>query len=352
MDNIENTSSFLFYSSDDGKIKVQVIIDNQNETVWTSQKGIAEIFETTRENITIHLKNIFESKELDENSVSKEILHTASDGKNYKTKFYNLDSIIAVGYRVNSYNATQFRIWATKILKEYLIKGFSLNDERLKQGSRLFGKDYFEELLERIREIRASERRFYQKITDLYAQGSIDYDAQSPITQKFYASVQNKLHWAITIMTAAEIVKSRASAKKPYMGLTTWQNSKSGGKVLKTDVSIAKNYLKEDEIQQLNRLVELFLNYAELQAHRNIPMKMTDWVTRLDSFLKFNEYELLNDLGHISHEIAKKFAEKQYEKFRVIQDKEFRSDFDKIVEKIKTTKKLPVQKERKKSSKD
>lgn len=349
MDNLENTSHFLFYSSNDGQIKVQVIIDNEHETVWTTQMGMGTIFGVDRSVITKHLQNIFESGELEEHSVSAKNALTAKDGKEYLTNFYNLDVIIAVGYRVNSYNATQFRIWATKTLKEYLIKGFALNDDRLKQGSRLFGKDYFEELLERIREIRVSERRFYQKITDLYSQGSIDYDPQSPVTQKFYATVQNKLHWAITKMTAAEIVKSRASAKKPHMGLTSWQHSKSGGKVLKTDVSIAKNYLLENEIQQLNRLVELFLNYAELQAQRNIPMKMIDWVTRLDSFLKFNEYELLNDLGHVSHEIAKKFAEKQYNKFRIIQDREFKSDFDKVVEEVKSLKKLPLKTKKKKT---
>ena len=341
MDNVENTSNFLFYSSGDGKIKVQVIIDNEYETVWTTQKGMAEIFGVESNTITYHLGEIFKSSELQEHSVTRKIRATAQDGKDYLMNFYNLDAIIAVGYRVNSYNATQFRIWASKILKEYLIKGFALNDERLKQGTRLFGKDYFEELLERIREIRASERRFYQKVTDLYAQGSIDYDPKSPITQKFYSTVQNKLHWAITKMTAAEIIKSRANAKKPHMGLTSWQNSKSDGKVLKSDVSVAKNYLSEDEIQQLNRLVEFFLNWAELQAQRNIPMKMTDWASRLDSFLKFNEYELLHDLGHVSHEIARKFAEKQYNKFRIIQDKEFKSDFDKVVENIKLTKKLP-----------
>jgi hypothetical protein len=301
MANIEQTSDFLFYASNEGKIKIQVIVDGENNTVWATQKSMAEIFETTKQNISLHLQNIFESRELDENSVVKEILTTASDNKEYTTKFYNLDAIIAIGYRVNSYKATQFRIWATKILKEYLIKGFALNDERLKQGSSMFGKDFFEELLERIREIRASERRFYQKITDLYSQASIDYDANSPITHTFYQTVQNKLHWAITKMTAAEIIKSRANVSKPYMGLTSWKNAKEGGKILKTDVSVAKNYLKEAEIKQLNRLVELFLNYAELQAERKIALKMVDWVARLDSFLKFNEYDLLHNAGTVSH---------------------------------------------------
>jgi len=350
MDNNEKTGNFLFYASDDGKIKIQVILGD--DTVWTTQKGMAEIFETTRENITIHLKNIFESGELTENSVSKEILHTANDGKNYKTKFYNLDTIIAVGYRVNSFRATQFRIWATKILKEYLIKGFALNDERLKQGSKLFGTDYFEELLERIREIRASERRFYQKITDLYAQASIDYDVNSPITTKFYSTVQNKLHFAISNHTAAEIITSRASISKPNMGLTSWKNANTGGKILKTDVSVAKNYLTHEEISDLNRIVNMYLDYAELQAKRNKPMKMSDWAERLEAFLKFNEYEILKDSGKISHEVAKKFAESQYEKFRVIQDREFKSDFDKIVDEIKTTNKLPSEIEREKELSD
>ena len=341
MSNIQESSNFLFYSSNDGKIKIQVIIDNENETVLATQKSMSEIFNTTRENITIHLRNIFESGELQEVAVSKYYLLTASDGKDYRTKFYNLDVIIAVGYRVNSYQATQFRIWATKILKEYLIKGFTLDDERLKQGQYIFGKDYFDELLERIREIRASERRFYQKVADLYAQGSIDYDPEAKITHDFYSTVQNKLHWAITKMTAAEIVAGRANSSKKHMGLTTWKNSKNGGKILKSDVSIAKNYLEENEIKQLNRLVELFLNYAELQAERKIPMKMADWASRLDSFLKFNEYELLYDSGKISHELAKNFAEKQYDKFRVIQDIEYEFDFDKTVKQIHSTSKLP-----------
>jgi hypothetical protein len=249
--------------------------------------------------------------------------------------------IIAVGYRVNSYQATQFRIWATKILKGYLTKGFALNDERLKQGSKLFGRDYFEELLERIREIRASERRFYEKITDLYAQASIDYDKNSPITQKFYATVQNKLHWAISKKTAAEIVYTRAKAVKPHMGLTTWRNASTGGKILKLDVANAKNYLSHDELKSLNLVVNMYLDYAELQASKNVSMKMIDWVMKLDAFLKFNEYDILQNAGTVSHDIAKHLAEKEYEKFRIIQDREFRSDFDKVVESVKTASELP-----------
>jgi hypothetical protein len=340
MDNeLDKYSQFLFYQGSNGNIKIQVILGD--ETIWATQSSMAEIFETTRENITIHLKNIFQSGELDEDSVCKKILHTASDGKNYKTNFYNLDAIISVGYRISSPKATEFRIWATSVIKEYLIKGFVLDDERLKQGKQAFGKDYFDELLERIREIRASERRFYQKITDLYSQASIDYDLKSPITQKFYATVQNKLHFAVSNNTAAGIIAQRANSSKPNMGLQTWKNVGIGGKILKSDVSVAKNYLFEEEISELNRIVNMYLDYAELQAKRNIAMKMSDWVERLDKFLEFNGYEILKDAGKVSHDIAKKLSEKEFEKFRVIQDREYVSDFDKIVEGVKTTGKLP-----------
>jgi hypothetical protein len=331
MDNIENTSDFLFYNSNNGKVKVQIILGD--DTVWATQKTISDLFGTSRENITQHFSNIFESNELQEISVCKEILHTANDGKKYKTKFYNLDAIIAIGYRVNSYQATQFRIWATKILKEYLIKGFALDDERLKQGNKLFGKDYFSELLERIREIRASERMFYKKVTDLYAE-SIDYDAYAPITKKFYAAVQNKLHWAIHKHTAAELITQRANSEIPHMGLTSWKNAEKGGKIIKTDVIVAKNYLSKDEIDGLNRLVNMYLDYAENLVKRGIVLKMQDWVERLDLFLQFNEYELKRDAGKISHEIAAQLAEEQYSKFRIIQDKEFKSDFDKLLEDV------------------
>lgn len=247
--------------------------------------------------------------------------------------FYNLDAIIAVGYRVNSYQATQFRIWATKTLREYIIKGFVLDDERLKQGPR-FGKDYFDELLERIREIRASERRFYQKITDIYAQCSIDYDPKAEITQTFYKTVQNKLHWAITGHTAAELIAQRADATKPNMGLTTWKNAPKG-KIQKTDVTVAKNYLSEKEISDLNRIVSMYLDYAENQAARQIPMKMTDWISKLDAFLQFNEYELLQDAGKVSHAIAQELATKAFEQYRVIQDRNYESDFDREVKRLK-----------------
>ncbi|MBG6188569.1 virulence RhuM family protein [Flavobacterium sp. CAN_S2] len=327
-----NNSDFILYTSPDGEVRVDVFVNQ--ETVWLTQKAIANLFGVDRTVITKHLKNIFDSAELEENSVCAKIAHTAEDGKSYQTKFYNLDVIISVGYRVNSKQATQFRIWATKTLKEFIIKGFVLDDKRLKQGGQVFGKDYFEELLERIREIRASERRFYQKITDIFSQCSIDYDAQSELTVNFYKTVQNKLHWAITGNTAAEIIDKRADVAKPNMGLTTWKNSPDG-KILKSDTEIAKNYLSEKEIRELNRLVELYLNFAELQAERNISTKMKEWVEILDSFLKLNRYELLNNSGSISHNQAMSKAETEYQKFRIIQDQKFISDFDKEIKNIK-----------------
>ena len=332
MTNVEKASQFLFYNSEEGNIRVQVILGD--ETVWVTQKSMAEIFDVDKSGISRHLKNIFDEGELDKESVVAKNATTGDDGKIYQVEFYNLDAIISVGYRVNSQKATSFRIWATRILKEYLVKGFTLDDERLKQGKKLSGKDYFNELVERVREIRASERRFYQKITDIYAQCSIDYDPQSKITRDFFATVQNKLEFAITHHTASEIIKLRANASKPNMGLTSWKNEKQGGKILKSDVSVAKNYLKENELGELNILVNMYLDYAELQAKRNNPMKMKDWVQKLNAFLKFNEYDLLNNAGKVKASVAKKFAESQYEKFRVIQDREFESDFDKLVSRI------------------
>lgn len=333
-----NTSDFLFYQGEDGKVRVQIILGD--ETVWATQKSLSDIFNTSRENITYHISNIFKEGELDEISVCKEILHTASDGKNYKTKFYNLDAIISIGYRVNSYEATQFRVWATSILKEYMIKGFALDDERLKQGKEMFGKDYFDELLERIKEIRTSERRFYQKITDIYSQCSIDYDSQSPITQEFYATVQNKLHFAITNHTAAEIVQKRADSKKKNMGLTTWKNSPEG-KILKTDITVAKNYYNDQELNELNDIVNFYLDFAENRARRQKGVKMSDWIVKLDEFLKFNEYEVLTNAGKVSAKLAKQKAESEFSKFRISQDKNFVSDFDKITKNIKESGKLP-----------
>lgn len=326
-----NNSDFILYASKTGDVRVDVFL--KDETVWLTQKSIGELFGVQRPAITKHLSNIFESCELSENSVCSILEHTASDSKLYHTKYYNLDAIISVGYRVNSIQATQFRIWATNTLKEYIIKGFVLDDNRLKQGGNLFGKDYFEELLERIREIRASERRFYQKITDIYAQCSIDYNSKSDLTRNFYKNVQNKLHWAISGNTAAEIIDKRADAFKPSMGLTTWKNSPNG-KILKSDTTIAKNYLSEKEIKELNRLVELYLNFAELQAERNIPTKMKEWVEILDSFLKLSRYEILENNGIVSHNEALLKAETEFEKFRVIQDQNYISDFDKEIKKV------------------
>lgn len=325
-------SEIILYTTPQGDVRLEVIV--LDETVWLTQKAMGELFGVTKSTVSEHLSNIFLSQELIEDSVVRKIRTTAADGKNYNTQFYNLDVIISVGYRVNSQQATQFRIWATKTLKEFIIKGFVLDDERLKQGKKLFGKDYFDELLERIREIRASERRFYQKITDIYSECSIDYDPKAEITVTFYKTVQNKLHWAITGQTAAEIISKRADAKLPNMGLTTWKNSPKG-KVLKSDISVAKNYLNEQEIAELNRVVTMYLDYAENQAARQIPMKMKDWVDKLDAFLQFNDYSVLKNAGTVSAEIARKLASDQYERFRVRQDSEYESDFDREIKRIK-----------------
>jgi hypothetical protein len=304
--------------------------------VWLTQDGMQKLFEKAKATISEHISNVFEEGELERESTVRKFRTVQMEGGREVAReldYYNLDVIISVGYRVKSQRGTQFRIWATKILREYIIKGFAMDDERLKQGSALFGKDYFDELLERIREIRASERRFYQKITDIYAQCSIDYDPKAEITQTFYKTVQNKLHWAITGHTAAELIKGRADSSKPKMGLTTWKNAPKG-KILKTDVSVAKNYLNEKELKELNRIVTMYLDFAELQAEKQNPMKMVDWVSRLDAFLQFNDYKVLKDAGKISASIAKQLAEKEYSKYRVVQDKEFESDFDKEVKRI------------------
>ena len=330
--NDRSSSDIILYSSPEGTIRVEVLY--AGETFWLSQKRMAELFGVEVPAVSKHLKNIFETAELQEDSVVSKMETTAADGKNYTTAFYNLDAIIAVGYRVNSRQATQFRIWATKTLREFIVKGFVLDDERLKQGKR-FGKDYFDELLERIREIRASERRFYQKITDIYEQCSIDYDKRAETAQTFFKTVQNKLHWAVTGKTAAELIAERADAEKPSMGLTTWRNAPKG-KILKSDVSVAKNYLIEREIKELERIVSMYLDYAENQAARQIPMKMADWVAKLDAFLQFNEYEVLANAGKVSAEVAKRLAEEQYDKFRVRQDREFESDFEAEVKRIES----------------
>jgi len=321
---------FLLYTSTDGNVNVDVVLGN--ETVWLTQRSMASLFGVNIPAINKHLKNIFNSGELEEDSVISILEITATDNKKYKTKFYNLDAIISVGYRVNSYQATQFRIWATKTLKEYIIKGFVLDDERLKQGNRVFGKDYFDELLERIREIRASERRFYQKITDIYAL-SADYDRNAPITREFFAMVQNKLHWAITGKTAAEIIYDSSGANKIYMGLTNWKHAPEG-KILKSDVSIAKNYLGEAHIGELNQIVSAYLDLAENRARRQIIMKMEDWVKFLNDFLKLSNYPILEDRGRVSALEAKLKAEQEFEVYREIQDKNYLSDFDKEIKKI------------------
>lgn len=327
----------LFYETQLERQTIEVYFED--ETFWLSQKKMAELFAKDVRTINDHLKNIFESGELEKDTTIRKFRIVQTEGKREVARaidFYNLDAIIAVGYRVNSAQATQFRIWATKTLKEFIIKGFVLDDERLKQGKN-FGKDYFDELLERIREIRASERRFYQKITDIYAECSIDYDPKTDITQTFYKTVQNKLHWAITGKTAAQIVAERANAQLPNMGLTTWKNSPKG-KVLKSDVSVAKNYLQQEEIDELNRIVSMYLDYAENQAKRQVPMKMSDWVQKLDAFLAFNDYKVLQNAGKISHKIAQQLAQKEYAEFRVKQDQNFESDFDKEVKKMKQKK--------------
>ena len=327
---MSDKDKFLFYTAEDGAVKVEVLY--KEETVWLTQKALAELFGVRVPAVNKHLKNIFETAELVEDSVISILETTAADGTSSKTKYYNLDAIIAVGYRVNSYQATQFRIWATKTLKEFIIKGFVLDDERLKQGKTVFGKDYFDELLERIREIRASERRFYQKITDIYAL-SADYDKESPLTKDFFSTVQNKLHWAITGKTAAEIIYASADATKIYMGLTNWKHA-PGGKILKSDVVIAKNYLNEKHIKELNRIVSAYLDLAENRAERQILMKMEDWIGFLHGFLELSNYPILKDSGKITALEARLKAEQQFEVYRKRQDAEYISDFDREIKRI------------------
>jgi len=338
MDESENRSEgeLILYQTPGGAVRIEVL--HESETFWLSQKKIAELFGVDVRTISEHLQNIYADGELSEAATIRKFRRVQTEGKREvarEIEFYNLDAIISVGYRVNSAQATQFRIWATQTLREFVIKGFVLDDERLKLNKR-FGKDYFDELLERIREIRASERRFYLKITDIYEQCSIDYDKKAEITQTFFKTVQNKLHWAVTGKTAAEIIAQRADAAKPSMGLTTWKNAPKG-KILKSDVSIAKNYLIEQEIEELERIVTMYLDYAENQAARQIPMRMADWVTRLDAFLKFNEYQVLTDAGSVKAEVAKRLAERQYETFRIQQDRKFESDFEQEIKRIERT---------------
>ena len=330
-------TEFLLYTTPNGKVKLEIFL--RDETIWLTQEKIGQLFGVQRPAITKHLKNIFQNGELDEKVVSSILelttQHGAIKGKSQTrpVKFYNLDAIISVGYRVNSAQATHFRIWATERLKEYIIKGFVMDDERLKNPGNIFGQDYFEEQLARIRDIRSSERRFYQKITDIYAQCSADYVSDSEETKQFFATVQNKLHWAISRQTAAEIVHSRVDGEKQNMGLTSWKNAPEG-RIRKTDVLIAKNYLNEEELNGLNRIVTMYLDYAEMQAQNRKIMTMTDWIQKLDAFLQFNEKDILKNAGHVSAQIAKAFAENEFEKYRVIQDRVFESDFDKQIKQL------------------
>ncbi len=327
-------TEFLLYKTPNGDVKVDVLL--QNETIWMPQKKIAELFDVNVPAISKHLKNIFEAGELIEKVVVSNLeiptKHGAIIGKiqKIKTRFYNLDAIVAVGYRVNSKRATQFRIWATTVLKEFIIKGYTMDVERLKNPRPIFGQDYFKEQLEKIRDIRSSERRLYQQITDIYAECSVDYEYSSQTTKEFFATVQNKLHWAITKQTAAEIVIDRADHQKQKMGLATWKNSPDG-KIRKSDVSIAKNYLLKKELKPLNRIVTMYLDHAEHQAEKGIVMTMKDWVKKLDAFLQFNEEEILHNFGKVTAKIAKEFAETEYEKYKPVQDRLFESDFDKEI---------------------
>ena len=326
-------SQILIYRTEEGQTKLEVRLEG--ETVWLTQKDMADLYQTTKQNISLHIQNIYKEGELTENSVVKESLTTALDSKQYRIKFYNLDMIISVGYRIKSHIATRFRQWATTQLREYIIKGFVLDDERLKNPNQPF--DYFEELLHRIQDIRTSERRFYQKITDIYAT-SFDYDPTTEISINFFKTVQNKMHWAITGQTAAEIIHERVDSNKQNMGLTNWK----GEKIRKSDVSIAKNYLNENELKVLNNLVEQYLLFAEGQAMRKMPMYMKDWIRKLDNFLQVNERNILTHAGQIAHETAKEIAELEYGKFHTkrieVNDKQT-SDFDKFTKKIESHKK-------------
>jgi len=321
-----STAEFLIFQAHDKSQGVEVVY--HDESIWATQKAMSVLFDCTTDNIGLHLKNIFASGELKKESVTEKISATASDGKNYQTQFYNLDAIISVGYRVNSIRATQFRQWCTNVLRQFAIRGYVIDKKRMENGTFL-NVDYFEHLLEEIREIRLSERRFYQKITDIYAT-SIDYNPDAPTTRIFFKKVQNKMHYAVHGHTAAELIVERANAEKEHMGLTTWAKSPRG-KILKSDVSIAKNYLKENELESMGRIVSAFLDLAEDRAKRHIPMTMEDWATRIDKFLEGDDRPVLDDAGRVSAEYAKEFAETEFEKYRVIQDRLFQSDFDRLM---------------------
>jgi hypothetical protein len=329
-------SEITIYETEDGKVRIDVHFKNEN--LWLTQKLMAELFECTTDNISLHLKNIYNKGELEETTTTEEFSVVRQEGKRQVKRnivFYSLEAIIAVGYRVNSTRGTQFRVWATEKLKNYILKGFAIDGNRFKYGTR-FDARYFEELLEEIREIRASERMVYQKITDIYAT-AVDYSPNSAETEKFFATVQNKMHFAITGKTAAEIIAERANKNEPNMGLTTWRKAPSG-KILKSDISIAKNYLQKEEIKTLNHVVDMYLDYAELQTSRGRLMKMKDWVEKLNAFLKFNEFDILQNKGKISREVANALAEKEYEIFRIEQDKNYLSDFDRMVKGLKKPK--------------
>lgn len=332
MSDLKKQHEIVLYQVDDTNIYINVVYEN--ETFWLTQRAMAELFECSSDNISLHLKNIYNEEELEENSTTEFFSVVQKEGNrsvNRELKCYNLDAIIAVGYRVNSKKATHFRQWATKTLKEYITKGFVLNDDMLKNG-KPFGKDYFDELLEKIREIRASERRAYQKIADVFEQCSYDYDKNSDTTKAFYAFVQNKLHFAVTGKTAAELIYERADASLPTMGLTTWKDAPDG-KILKRDIGIAKNYLNENELKRLNRLVTMFIDYAELMAEDEVLMSMRDWLEQTDQFLSNNRRNIFEGKGRISHTQAIQKANEEYDVFRVKQDEEYISDFDKEMEK-------------------
>ena len=320
---------FLLYQSADENISVHAVI--KDETIWLTQKAMAELFDCSTDNISLHLKNIFADGELEKKAVTEKISATASDGKNYLTQFYNLDAIISVGYRVNSRRATQFRIWATGVLKEYITKGFVLDDERLKQGKTAFGKDYFRELLERVRSIRASERRIWQQVTDIFAECSIDYDKDAAITHEFYAMVQNKFHYAITGQTAAEIIYSRADRARDHMGLQTWKNAPDG-RILKSDVGVAKNYLDARQIRQLERAVSGYFDYIEDLIERENTFTMEEFAASVNEFLAFRRYDILKDKGRVSRQMAINKAETEYDAFNKTQT--IVSDFDREVRKM------------------
>ena len=320
-----STAEFLIFQIEGKEDGVQVVY--RDETIWCTQKAMAQLFDCSTDNIGLHLKNIFKSGELQEDSVTEKYSATASDGKNYLTKFYNLDAIISVGYRVNSTRATQFRQWCTFVLRQFAIRGYVIDRKRMENGT-FIGEDYFEHLLAEIREIRLSERRFYQKLTDIYAT-SIDYNRDAPTTRLFFKKVQNKMHYAVHGHTAAELIVDRADAQKEHMGLTTWENAPDG-KILKPDVNIAKNYLKETELEDMGRIVNSFLDLAEDMAKRHIPMTMEDWAKRIDKFLDLTDRPILSDAGHVTAEQAKEHAETEFEKYRVIQDRLFQSDFDRF----------------------